>query len=87
MVSEKKRKKRSPDPTLNWTLLYLDISPNNILLSPTDLRSLISQLRAETQTSLRPSELSVGNLFDGDGLVLSSNTTSVFRLSNTDNRG
>ena len=87
MVSEKKKKKRSPDPTLNWTLLYLDISPNNILLSPTDLRSLISQLRAETQTSLRPSELSVGNLFDGDGLVLSSNTTSVFRLSNTDNRG
>ncbi|KIM36903.1 hypothetical protein M413DRAFT_424015 [Hebeloma cylindrosporum] len=37
-----------------------NINPNNILLSPTDLRALISQLRAETQTSLRPSELSIG---------------------------
>ena len=62
----------------------LDISPNNILLSPTDLKSLISQLRAETQTSLRPSELSVGNLFDG---FVFPDTTSVFRLSSTDNRG
>jgi hypothetical protein len=63
---------------------FIDISPNNILLSPTDLKSLISQLRAETQTYLCPSELSVGNLFDhhdgdGDGFV--------FRLSSTDNRG
>ena len=67
----------------------LDISPNNILLSPTDLKSLISQLRAETQTSLRPSEMSVGNLFhdDGDGLVLPDPHTPVFRLSSTDNRG
>ena len=64
----------------------LDISPNNILLSPTDLKSLISQLRAETQTSLRPSELSVGNLFDGDGFVF-PDSTSVFRLSSTDNQG
>jgi hypothetical protein len=64
----------------------LDISPNNILLSPTDLKSLTSQLRAETQTSLRPSELSVGNLFDEDGFVF-PDTTSVFRLSSTDNRG
>ena len=63
-----------------------DISPNNILLSPTDLKSLISQLRAETQTSLRPSELSVGNLFDGDGFIL-SDPAPVFRLSSTDNRG
>lgn len=65
---------------------YLDISPNNILLSPTDLKSLISQLRAETQTSLRPSELSVGNLFDGDGFVF-PDPAPVFRLSSTDNRG
>jgi len=64
----------------------LDINPNTILLSPTDLKSLISQLRAETQTSLRPSELSVGNLFNGDGVVLPDGT-SVFRLSNADNRG
>jgi hypothetical protein len=47
---------------------------------------LISQLRAETQTSLRPSELSVGNLFDGDGFVL-PDPAPVFRLSSTDNRG
>ena len=67
-------------------LSYLDISPNNILLSPTDLKSLISQLRAETQTSLRPSELSVGNLFDRDGFVF-PDPAPVFRLSNTDNRG
>lgn len=59
----------------------LDISPNNILLSPTDLKSMISQLRADTQTSLRPSELSVGNLFDGP------DTSSVFRLSSTDDPG
>jgi hypothetical protein len=38
----------------------LDITHNTILLSPTDLRALISQLRAETQTSLRPSELAIG---------------------------
>ena len=60
----------------------LDINPNNILLSPTELKSLISQLRAETQTSLRPSELSIGNLFDG---FVSSNPAPVFRLSNMDN--
>ena len=67
-------------------LHVLDISPNNILLSPTDLKSLISQLRAETQTSLRPSELSVGNLFGGDDFVFPE-PTPVFRLSSTDNRG
>ena len=73
---------------LNVTLhhVFLDISPNNILLSPTDLKSLISQLRAETQTSLHPSELSVGNLFGGDGFVF-PDPTPVFRLSSTDNRG
>jgi hypothetical protein len=67
-------------------MFFLDISPNNILLSPTDLKSLISQLRAETQTSLRPSELSVGNLFGEDGFVF-PDPTPVFRLSSTDNRG
>lgn len=76
---------RKVDYSLNGDLM-LDISPNNILLSPTDLKSLISQLRAETQTSLRPSELSVGNLFDGDGFVF-QDPTCVFRLSSTDNRG
>ena len=73
---------------LPWMELYyvfLDISPNNILLSPTDLKSLISHLRAETQTSLRPSELSVGDLFDG-GFVFPA-PANVFRLSSTDNWG
>jgi serine/threonine protein kinase len=69
-----------------FIMFFLDISPNNILLSPTDLKSLISQLRAETQTSLRPSELSVGNLFGEDGFVF-PDPTPVFRLSSTDNRG
>ena len=64
----------------------LDISPNNILLSPTDLKSLISQLLAETQTSLHPSELSVGNLFDADNFVF-PHPAPVFHLSSTDNRG
>ncbi|KAF8161647.1 kinase-like domain-containing protein [Crassisporium funariophilum] len=62
-----------------------DINPNNILLSPTDLRALISQLRSDTQTSLRPSELTMGNPFEKDAFIF-PDTTAVFRLSSNDSR-
>jgi hypothetical protein len=64
----------------------LDITHDTILLSPTDLRALISQLRAETQTSLRPSELAIGM-----GVINHANAnmeaSAVFLLADADCRG
>ncbi|KAF8953644.1 kinase-like domain-containing protein [Flammula alnicola] len=59
-----------------------NINPNSILLSPTDFRALISQLRAETQSSLRPSELSIGVTSFSHEEFRSPETIAVFTLSN-----
>ncbi|KDR69734.1 hypothetical protein GALMADRAFT_77163 [Galerina marginata CBS 339.88] len=63
-----------------------NINPNTILLSPSDLRALISQLQAETQTSFWPSELSVGMPYSREAFPL-PDMTAVFTLSNAGPNG
>lgn len=64
-------------------VVHSDINTHNIILSSRDMRALITQISAESPTSLRPSCSSLDFFVDVNSM-LTSTSLPVFRLSSID---